>query len=68
VLFAAWCLISLGELCDHYSFPPGLFKGFLLDAACFAPKIYFVSLWALSLHEEAVMIGKLGAKIPACER
>lgn len=34
----------------------------------FPPKLYFVSLWALSLHEEAVMIGKLGAKIPACER
>ena|GEM_PF-6852634 len=34
----------------------------------FPPKLYFVSLWALSLHEEAVMIGKLGAKIPDRKR
>jgi len=36
----AWRLISPGELCDHYSFPPGLFKGFLLDAV-FSSKALF---------------------------
>jgi hypothetical protein len=36
-------VISLGELCDHYSFPPGLFKGILLDAACFSEDLFRIA-------------------------